>query len=137
MRIAAELTEMGGDRLLDTNIVIALFFGDLKVREEIMEFNIYVPSIVIGELRYGAEKSTRRISNQVQIDSLVNEVHILPVTANTAGHYGIIKNSLKKRGQPIPENDVWIAALSRELDMVLVTRDNHFSHIDDIQIEVW
>ncbi len=137
MRIAAELTRMSGDRLLDTNIVIALFSGDLKVREEIVKFNIYVPSIVIGELRYGAEKSTKNISNQAQIDSLVNEVQILPVTAETARHYGIIKSVLKKKGQPIPENDVWIAAMSHEQDMMLVTRDKHFSHIDDIQIDIW
>ena len=56
---------------------------------------------------------------------------ILPGSVETARHYGIIKSQLKKKGRPIPENDVWIAAIAKEYDLTLVTRDDHFSYIGE------
>lgn len=128
---------MSGNRLLDTNIIIALFLGEKNVLKKIGNHSIYVPSIGIGEFRFGAEKSKNIRSNHSQIDILINEVLIIPVSATTGVHYGIIKSKLKPKGQPILENEIWIAAISRENDLVLVSRDKHFSFVNDIHTEVW
>lgn len=128
---------MSGSCLLDTNIVIAFYDQDPYVLEKIMEGKIYIPSIVIGELYFGAEKSSKKLSNQKQIDALINEVIVLPVTEETSRHYGWIKNQLKQKGKPIPENDIWIAAIAREYDVILITRDQHFSNIEGIKTEAW
>ena len=48
--------------------------------------------------------------------------------------YGEIKNSLKEKGKPIPENDIWIAAIAKEHNLVLITKDKHFKLVDDIKI---
>jgi tRNA(fMet)-specific endonuclease VapC len=49
---------MSGKCLLDTNIVIALFADDSAVKENLVKTDeIFIPSIVIGELNYGARKS--------------------------------------------------------------------------------
>ena len=55
----------------------------------------------------------------------------------TADLYASIRHDLKKRGRPIPENDVWIAALARQFDLEVVSRDAHFDHIADIRRLSW
>ena len=129
--------KMSGSYLLDTNIVIAFYEGEPKLVKKIAGSEIYLPYVVIGELRCGAEKSGRKSSNQKQIDALVEQVTVLPGSATTAKHYGVIKSQLKKKGRPIPENDIWIAAIAKEYDLILVTRDDHFSHIEGIKQEAW
>ena len=51
--------------------------------------------------------------------------------------YGEIKNALRIKGRPLPENDIWIAALARQHDLMLVTRDTHFEQIDDLNVTSW
>ncbi|MEM7184769.1 MAG: PIN domain-containing protein [Spirochaetota bacterium] len=48
-----------------------------------------------------------------------------------------MKAELKKKGKPIPENDIWIAALAIQYTATLVTKDKHFKNIDGLQIESW
>jgi tRNA(fMet)-specific endonuclease VapC len=128
---------MSGSYLLDTNIIIAFYGQDPKVLKRIAQDKIYVPAVVVGELWFGAEKSSKKSSNQKQIEALIDQVIILPVTEETSKHYGIIKNQLKQKGNPIPENDIWIAATAREYNIILVTRDHHFSNIEEVKIETW
>ena len=136
-KVVNKLTLMSGSYLLDTNIIIAFYDKDPKVLEQIANPKIYVPSVVIGELLYGAEKSKKKSSNQNRIFDLVKEVTVLPVTADTSEHYAVIKNQLREQGKPIPENDIWIAAIAMEYDITLATRDKHFNNIDKIKLEAW
>ena len=55
----------------------------------------------------------------------------------TARLYGEVKESLRRKGTPIPENDIWIAAIARQHDLPLVARDAHFQQVDDLRIEEW
>jgi tRNA(fMet)-specific endonuclease VapC len=55
----------------------------------------------------------------------------------TAQQYGEIKNALRAKGRPIPENDLWIAALSLQYGLTVVTRDDHFNAIDGLPIATW
>ncbi|MEZ4847594.1 MAG: PIN domain-containing protein [Bacteroidia bacterium] len=75
--------------LLDTNIIIALFAQELSVLSKIASENVFIPSIVIGELYFGAEKSTRKKDNKTRIDQLrrINST-ILSCTEETATFYG-------------------------------------------------
>jgi len=129
---------MTGKYLLDTNIVIALFAKDenvlaqLKTAEE-----VFVPSIVLGELYFGANKSGRVKSNIVRIDEFAAENQVIMIDGETARHYGQVKNDLRAKGNPIPENDIWIAALSRQYKYVLVTQDDHFTQVDSIETIKW
>ena len=66
------------------------------------------------------------------------EVSISVITVGaTARRYGTIKNELRRKGRPIPENDIWIAATAIEHALVLVTRDDHFRETDGLEIEAW
>ena len=56
---------------------------------------------------------------------------------STARHYGKIRELLRAKGRPIPENDIWIAAHAQQYDLTLVSRDAHFSAVEGIRIEAW
>jgi tRNA(fMet)-specific endonuclease VapC len=129
---------MGGDYLLDTNIVIALFAGEASVLQGLTKAErICIPSIVIGELYYGAHRSGQRDANLARIDQFVAGNVVLNCDAETARYYGVIKDALHRKGCPVPENDLWIAALARQHQLTLITRNTHFVYISDLPLESW
>jgi tRNA(fMet)-specific endonuclease VapC len=129
---------MNGRFLLDTNIVIALWANDEAVTQQMAIANeVFIPSIVVGELYYGARKSAWSAKNIARIDEFAAQSSVLLCDVTTAQHYGKIKNVLRAKGRPIPENDIWIAAIALQYSLTLVTRDDHFSTIDAILIAKW
>lgn len=129
---------MNGKYLLDTNIIIALFAQESSVVEIIAELEeIFIPVIAIGELLYGAKKSLNVQSNSERIEELALNSSCLHCDIHTARQYGEIKNKLQKKGRPLPENDIWIAALALQHDLILVTRDQHFDEIDNLKLVSW
>jgi len=136
--IVRKLTSPTGRYLLDTNIIIALLASDESVKERLVSIEeVFLPSIAIGELYYGAYRSSRRDENIKRIDKLVKGNNILVCNARIAQEYGLIKSRLSEKGRPIPENDIWIAALASSNNLIVVTRDEHFKHVEGLQIEMW
>ena len=130
--------KMVGDFLLDTNILIAFFNNDQRVVSNIKNADvIYIPSIVVGELYFGAYKSVQVDKNILKIEQILGTMVVRPVEADTAKIFGEIKSSLKKKGTPIPENDIWIAATAIQNSLPLVTRDKHFDNIESLQLISW
>lgn len=128
---------MSGDYLFDSNIVIDIFRNRKSTVEVVKSINnINIPAIVLGELYYGANKSNQTSKRTLQIEQLEKTVNIIDVTAKTARFYGIIKDKLRAIGKPIPENDIWIAAIAQEHNLILITRDNHFNYVDGIKIQM-
>lgn len=126
---------MSGRYLLDTNIIISLFADEPSVKNHLSHADaVFVPSIALGELYYGARKSSRIPENLAKIDSFVAKTPVLVSDLETAKKYGIIKDELRKKGRPLPENDIWIAALALQYDLVLLTRDAHFQQIEMVKI---
>ncbi|MEB3217812.1 MAG: type II toxin-antitoxin system VapC family toxin [Nostocales cyanobacterium 94392] len=129
---------MSGRYLLDTNIIIALFANEASVKSNLAQANeVFIPSVVVGELCYGARKSGRVVANLARVDELVTNSTILGCDVETARRYGEIKNKLRLKGCPLPENDVWIAALAQQYDLILVTRDAHFQEVENLQTVMW
>ncbi len=129
---------MSGRFLLDTNIVIALFAETKSVLEHLVEAEeVFVAAIVLGELQYGAHKSERIAENIAKIDQFAQNAAVLACDAGTARHYGVIKNHLRAKGRPIPENDIWIAAVAMQHRVTVVSRDPHFKEIAGLDLHVW
>jgi tRNA(fMet)-specific endonuclease VapC len=129
---------MSGRYLLDTNIIIALFKSEASIINNLVQANeVFVPSIAIGELHYGARKSGRSQKNLDRIDEFVANNTVIECDANTARQYGDVKNRLRIKGRLLPENDVWIAALALQYSLTLVTRDAHFQQVDSLQTVSW
>jgi tRNA(fMet)-specific endonuclease VapC len=129
---------MSGRYLLDTNIIIALFATEASVISNLAQAaEVFIPSIAVGELHYGARKSRQSQANLKRIKELVTDSTVIGSDADTARQYGDVKNRLRIKGRPLPENDVWIAALALQYDLTLVTRDAHFQEVDDLKTVVW
>ncbi len=129
---------MSGNVLLDTNIVIALSVNDSSVLERLEEdVTVFLSSIVLGELFFGAYRSSRVSENLARITEFAANNTLLVCDSDTARHYGQIKSNLRRAGRPIPENDIWIAATARQHDLTLVSRDAHFDHVEGLETTVW
>jgi len=129
---------VSGKVLLDTNIIISLFAEEKSVLDSLNKAEgVFVPSIVIGELNFGARKSTRVQENLERINIFVASNVILSCDAVTAFYYGRVKEELRKKGKPIPENDIWVAAIALQHDLTLITRDEHFKEVAELTIESW
>lgn len=128
----------GNKILLDTNIISAWLKGEKSIADKINQVSeVYIPIQVLGELYFGAQYSTQIESNLKNIQKLTNSYSILNTNQQTAIIYGTIKAKLKKKGKPIPENDIWIATIAQQHQLTLITRDKHFDEIDDLEIENW
>jgi tRNA(fMet)-specific endonuclease VapC len=129
---------MSGKYLLDTNIIIALFAEDPFVKKHIAKTGeIFIPAIVIGELFFGAFKSGRPKANNARIENFAACNTVLACDIGTSRQYGYIKSLQHKKGRPIPENDIWIAALALEYELILVSRDEHFEEINRLDKVAW
>ncbi len=129
---------MNGKYLLDTNIVIALFAGEEAVKERLGGSGEFlVSSVVLGELYYGANKSQRVADNTARIDEFAARSIVVGCNTDTAKRYGEVKDRLRRKGHPIPENDIWIAAQALENELTLVARDAHFVEVDGLSLETW
>jgi tRNA(fMet)-specific endonuclease VapC len=129
---------MNGRFLLDTSIIIGLFAQDSKIHNRIANIaEVFLPCIAIGELYFGAYNSSKIQENLNRIDEFVLNNTVLGCNAETAKRYGDIKSRLKEKGKPIPENDIWIAALAQQYALTVITRDTHFDLIKNLKVEVW
>lgn len=129
---------MAGEILLDTNVIIAFMKQDANVVRRLdLMIEVFVPSIVMGELYYGAYKSRMVQMNLNQFNAFAADATILDCDIATADHYGAIKAELEKKGRAIPDNDIWIAALCQQYQLPLATRDQHFQHCDGLNVEFW
>ena len=129
---------MNGSYLLDTNIVIAMLAEERAVIQGLeMAEEVFLSSIVLGELYFGARKSSRSEANVARLDRLASNSTVLSCDIETARYYGEVKDGLRRKGRPIPENDVWIAAVALQHGLTLVTRDGHMDEVEGLRTESW
>jgi len=129
---------VAGKYLIDTNIAILFLNNQKSVVKKIIDAEqVFLCSAVVGELLYGARKSALAKKNLHKYKSFINAVSFLPVDISTADFYSLIKNQLRSKGTPIPENDIWIAAVALQHQLVLVSDDNHFNVVKNIRVEKW
>ena len=125
-----------GNYLLDTNIVIGMLTGDTAIQKKMQNGNnLFLASPTVGELYYRAQKSNKVTENLHRINVFVEEHTFLSCDLETAQWYGIIKERLQRKGRPIPNNDIWIAAVAMQRGLILVTRGSHFNAVESWQIE--
>jgi tRNA(fMet)-specific endonuclease VapC len=124
--------------LLDSSVIIAHFRGKLDLFQLVSPGEpLFIPLVALGELLKGALKSANPGKHQDKIAALLKVVAVLNPDSATAEHYARASVALEAKGQPIPENDLWIAAVALELDMPLATRDAHFDRIDGLAVIKW
>lgn len=129
---------MPGDLLVDTSVAIDYMRGEPAAGRVIAAASrLYAAAVVLGELLHGAERSARRVESLTRVERFAAQVEILPVDEETARHYSGIRTSLVEKGRPIPENDIWIAAVGRQHQLTVVTRDSHFTEVPGLALLSW
>lgn len=127
---------MSGEIALDTDIAIKFLNGDKGIENILMKYSeICLPVIVAGELIFGALNSSHPEQNLVRHKKLIQKSRILEIKETTANTYAKTRLFLKRKGKPIPENDVWIAAICIENKIPLISNDRHFEEIDSLTLK--
>jgi tRNA(fMet)-specific endonuclease VapC len=128
--------------LLDTNICIYIAkHNPAAVRERFEQLSadaLAMSVITLGELQHGAEKSQARAKALAALRQLQKVIQVMPLNDAVGQHYGQIRSTLERKGQPIGNNDLWIAAHARAEGWVLVTdNEREFRRIDKLAVENW
>ena len=123
--------------LLDTNAYAAFKRGEQSA-VEIIRFaeTIGLSTVVLGELLCGFSAGQREADNRRELAAFLesNRVLIIPVDVRTAEFYANIYLGLRRKGTPIPTNDLWIAAIALQHGLAVFTYDKHFFGIDGILV---
>ena len=115
------------DLILDTNALSAAAGGDPEINSRIRSARrLLIPVIVLGEYRFGIFQSQRRQIHEEWLGELLAGSIVLEINEDTTFHYAEIRGELKRAGLPIPSNDLWIAALARQHQAPVLSRDRHF-----------
>ena len=124
--------------LLDANAYSAMRRGESWAATNVQgATQVVMSAVVIGELLYGFRHGSRFEHNLDKLEAFLTQpaVVFLPVTWVTADLFGRVAASLRRKGRPIPTNDMWIAAHSLEAGARLVSVDSHFGEIDGLDWE--
>jgi tRNA(fMet)-specific endonuclease VapC len=121
--------------LIDTNAYSALVEGQSEIGIRVREAEeVLISTVVLGELLFGFHNGSRYEQNRRVLDRFLREprVQVVTLTFTTAERFGEIFASLRKRGKPIPTNDIWIAAQAIENDSSLLSSDPHFGFVEKL-----
>ncbi len=124
--------------ILDTNALSAYLDKTAEAVEIVSDAReIAIPVIVAGEFAYGIAKSRHREAYERSLQRMLDRCTVLDIGIETARHYAAIRLELRTAGRPIPANDVWIAALSRQHAMPVMSRDSHFDFVGGLRRRTW
>lgn len=125
--------------ILDTNAVSDVADGDNNLLRRLRNPStvIHLPVIVLGKYRYGLKSSRYRVARERWLDQLEASSAVLNINSTTSRVYAQIRHELRVAGQPIPENDLWIAALARQHRLPVLSNDAHFDQVSGIQRVGW
>ena len=120
---------------VDTNRLTDLFQGDAELAELLGTCEeVWIPLVALGEIKAGFYGGRQQQRNELLLQKFLAKttVGVLLPSRETAEHYARLFVQLKRAGTPVPDNDLWIAALVLEHDVSLLTRDGHFDRIPQL-----
>ena len=127
------------DILLDTNAYAAFKRGAVDAVEVLQHVRrIGVNSIVLGELLSGFAVGAREEENRRELDQFLASARVerLAIDMGTAAHYATVYRDLRRRGRPIPTNDMWIAATALQHGLAVFSYDGHFREVGGLRVGV-
>jgi predicted nucleic acid-binding protein len=120
---------------LDTNRLTDLFQGDTALADRLGNCDeVWIPLVVLAEIKAGFYGGSQQHRNEILLRKFLAKptVGILFPGHETAEQYARLFVQLKRAGAPVPDNDLWIAALALEHDLMLITRDRHFQCVPQL-----
>jgi tRNA(fMet)-specific endonuclease VapC len=124
--------------IIDTNALSAAANDDPAVIAILARADqMAIPVIVLGEYRYAIAQSRHRATYENWLAGLLRDCAVLDINEPTTQHYAEITLELRRKGKPIPTNDLWIAALCRQHSLPLLSRDRHFDVVTGLKWLGW
>ena len=124
--------------MLDTNALSAFVDGDRALEPLVAARpRLSLPVIVLGEYLFGVRFSRRHKAYEAWLTQHLPDFQVLLVDEHTAVVYAEVRAELKTAGTPIPENDLWIAALARQHGLEIASRDTHFDQVRGLRRINW
>jgi tRNA(fMet)-specific endonuclease VapC len=128
--------------LLDTNVCVDYLTGRYPAVVERMQASapedLRLSSVVVAELRYGADRSERPRASHSRVDALVGEIECLDFDLEAAAAYGRLRARLEESGKLIGPNDMLIAAHAVSRELVLVTDNvDEFRRVKGLKLDNW
>jgi len=121
--------------LLDTSVVVRHFRDGGVFTSKLAEYEeLYLPQVALAELYAGAFRSAYPEKNLQQITRFLEAVDVLLPDESTPEIYGQISAHLARAGTPIPQNDIWIAAIALQSSLPLATSDRHFENVAGLTV---
>jgi len=125
-----------GRALLDTSVIVEFLRGDAAVAGRVQDLDeVFTSVVALGELLYGARRSANSETNLARVAEFASSITALSSDRMTAEAYARLKDSLRAKGRPIPDNDLWVAATAVQHGLTLLSRDAHFDHVDELRHE--
>jgi len=125
--------------LLDTSAISALMRADARMASWLssigVDDRVVICTIARGEILYGLERlapGRRRTELEEKAAKLFAALPCEPIPAAAADRYAIVKTSQQRRGFPLDENDLWVAATALAMDATLVSHDSDFHSIEGL-----
>ena len=124
--------------IVDTNALSAILDGDPAIASIFSQADVLaIPVIALGEYRFGISQSTRKAQLEISLRRNLQLYPVFEVTGETSEHYAHLRVVLKQAGNPIPSNDLWIAALCRQHHLPVLSRDRHFDRVPGLRRVGW
>ena len=124
--------------MLDTNALSAWADGDTALLRVLPKDRLwYLPVVALGEFLFGIRRSRERTKLEGWIGEVKATCALVPVDADTAHHYADVREELRAAATPIPENDIWIAALCRQHHLAVASRDGHLDKVGGLKRLAW
>ena len=124
--------------MLDTNALSAWADADTALLRVLPKDRLWqLPVVALGEFLFGIRQSRDRAKLERWIEEVKATCALVAIDANTADHYADIREELRTAAKPIPENDIWIAALCRQHHLAVVSRDGHFDKVRNLKRVTW
>jgi len=129
---------MSTSYLLDLSVLVLSLKQDKATHQHLADAAaLYVSTVALGELYYGAEHSVHVKRSLAEVDKLAQSVTVLNADSATARIYGYLKHEQRFKGLMLPDNDLWIAATAIQYGLTLAVRDHHFTWINRLILEQW
>jgi tRNA(fMet)-specific endonuclease VapC len=124
--------------MLDTNALSGWADADAALLRVLPKDRLWhLPVVVLGEFLFGIRRSKERLKLERWIDAVKATCALVVVDGDTADHYATIREELRAAATPIPENDIWIAALCRQHHRAIASRDAHFDKVRGLKRVTW
>ncbi len=126
-------------KILDTDHWVAVLRGKLSIKgRSTADEDLAITTISIGELSYGAARSSRRADNLEKLGILINSVIVLPYDRGAAHRFGIIKADLEREGRRLDSQDLAIACIALDYSALLVSHNvRHIERVPELRLEDW